>query len=294
MESGRRPDVILFITHVWDAACTAQIVKLRRELGQLYDIRVTGYIPGDMPRPAVPNDVSAHFYRELDLARVLPDYGSDERWHHFILPRFFNDFPDYAHYWMIEYDVRYTGDWGTLLATLNDPGVDFYGVALQRRASHPQWHHWQSLATGRDDVAAAHVVKCFAPLQRLSRTAISVVQAALGNGWTGHYEVLWPTAIAHAGLTLEDIGGEGEFTPTSRRGRHYTCSLLDPNGSPGSFVYRPSFQEHQISPWPPTLWHPVKPAGMQVARMPDALRPDKPPSLARRIFRLVSTRLNSQ
>jgi hypothetical protein len=289
-----RPDVILFITHFWDGACTAQIMKLRREVGQLYDIRVAGYIPDGMPRPAVPDDVSVHFYGERDLNLVLPERGPGEWSHHFILPRFVLDFPEYAHYWMIEYDVRYTGDWGTLLASLNDPGVAYYGIALQRRASHPQWSHWGTLSTGRDEVTSAHVVKSFAPLQRLSRPAVSVVQTALGNGWRGHYEALWPTAIAHAGLKLEDIGGDGEFTPDSRRGQNYTCTLLDRNGSPGSFVYRPSFEENEVTQWPPTLWHPVKPAGMQEPRMPDLPTQARPPSLARRILRRVSDRLNSR
>ena len=285
-----RADAVLFITHFWDAACSAQIRKLRHELGQHYDIRVAGYIPDGMPRPAVPDEVSAHFYSDQDLALLFPEHARYEHWHQFILPRFFMDFPDYEHYWMIEYDVRYTGDWGTLLATLNDPGVAYYGVAMQRRASHPQWSHWRSLSTGSDEVASAHFVKSFTPLQRLSRPAISAVQAALGNGWSGHYEALWPTAIAHAGLQLEDIGGKGEFTPKSRLGQHYTCNVFDRNLSPGSFVFRPTFKEHQISQWPPTLWHPVKPAEMQEPRMPD---PAGPSNLARRILRRVSARLNS-
>jgi len=264
---------------------------LGRELGQRYDIRVAGYIPHGIPHPAVPGGVSAHFYSEQELAGVVPYTGWVERWHQLILPRFFSDFPTYAHYWTIEYDVRYTGDWGTLLATLNDPGVAYYGTAMQRRASYPEWYHWRSLCTGADDVAAVHLVKSFTPLQRLSGAAISAIQTALRNGWTGHYEALWPTAVAHAGLRLEDIGGTGEFTPKARRGQHYTCTLHDRNLSPGSFVYRPTLQEHQIRPGPPRLWHPVKPAGMQKPRLPRAAMLNTLRSLARRIVRRVFSRL---
>jgi len=175
---------------------------------------------------------------------------------HFPVLHFFHAHPDFSHYWLIEYDVRYTGDWGILLAGLNDPGVAYYGVAMQRRASNPKWSHWQSLCTGRDDVAEAHFVKSFTPLQRRSRPAISVIQTALRNGWSGHYEALWPTAIAHARLRLEAI------------------------------------EEHQISQWPPTLWHPVlRPAGMQKPRIPE---PARPAGLARRILRRVPARLTSR
>jgi hypothetical protein len=282
--SSAGADVVLFVTHFWDDACTRQIGKLRRELGQNYDIRVTGYIPHGTPTPVVPDGVSAHFYSQHELAGVIPEHEGSERWHQFILLRFCVDFPAYEHYWMVEYDVRYTGDWGTLLATLDDPDVAYYGTEIQCRANHPRWYHWNSLCTGSAQVASAHFVKSFTPLQRLSRAAIDVIRAALRDGWSGHYEALWPTAIAHAGLRLEDIGGQGEFTPASRLGQHYTCTLHDPNGSPGSFVFRPTFEEHQISQWPPTLWHPVKPAGMQERRMPVPGRLAKLISLARRIF----------
>jgi hypothetical protein len=200
--------------------------------------------------------------------------------HHFVVPRFFMAFPHYAQYWAIEYDVRYTGHWGKLFATLNDPDVAFYGIGLERQARRPEWSHWPNFSTGADHVAPENVVKSFLPLHRLSAPGIAAIQAALNNGWRGHYEALWPSAIAHAGLRLEEIGGKGEFTPKPRRGLHYTRTDADPNGSPGSFVYRPTFEEHQIRRWPRRLWHPVKRADMQQPRMPETPMP-APRGLAR-------------
>jgi len=283
MDSGS--NVVLFITHFWDDACTAQIAKLRRELGGRYDIRVAGYIGDGMPHPAVPDDVPTHFYSTEQLTLVQPDAEPGTWWPQFVVPRFFMDFPDYGHYWMIEYDVRYTGDWWTLFATLNDPDVAFYGIALQRRAENPIWTHWPSFYAGADMVAPENQIKSFTPLQRLSATGLGVIQAAYRRGWRGHYEAVWPSAIAHAGLRLEEIGAKGAFTPKSRRGKHYTFTPHDPNGSPGSFVYRPTFAEHQIKPSPPRLWHPVKPADQQLPRMPWTA---PPPGIARRILRRLS------
>jgi hypothetical protein len=283
-------NAVIFITHFWDDACTAQIAKLRRELGGRYDIKVAGYIAEGATRPAVPDGIQAHFYHTADFAIVRPAFDVDAWLPQYVVPRFFIDFPDYGHYWMMEYDVRYTGDWGTLFATLNDPDVAFYGIALQRRAAHPGWTHWPGFSTGRDLVAPEHQIKCFTPLQRVSAQALAVVQTAFRNGWRGHYEAVWPSAIAHARLRLEEIGARGEFTPKSRRGLHYTFTPHDPNGSPGSFVYRPTFKEHEIKSSPPRLWHPVKPADQQLPRMPSSA---PPPGMARRILKTLSDRLLS-
>lgn len=279
MKANARSGVVLFMTHFWDDACTTQMTKLRRELGAHYDIKVVGHVPADKPHPAVPDDVPAFFFNESELT-VFGEDQPEVYLHHFVVPRFFMAFPDYAHYWVIEYDVRYTGHWGKLFATLNDPDVAFYGIGMMRQSSHPEWSHWRGFSTGNDDVAAKEFVKCFGPMQRLSAPALAIIQTSLSHGWRGHYEALWPTAIAHAGLRLEEIGAKGEFTPKSRRGLHYTNTPLDPNGSPGSFVYRPTFEEHQIRRWPPRLWHPVKRADMQQPRMYDTPMP-APRGLAR-------------
>jgi hypothetical protein len=79
----------------------------------------------------------------------------------------------------------------------------------------------------------------------------------------GHYEVLWPTAVAAAGFRIEDIGGIGPFTPARRKGRHYTSKKPVPDLPKATFIYRPMKLETQIIPDPPLLWHPVKPAELK-------------------------------
>jgi hypothetical protein len=290
LKSGNAANAVIFITHFWDDACSAQIAKLRRELGAHYDIHVAGHIADGMPPPTVPVDMPAHFYTTADFKPVRPEYDADAWLPQYVVPRFFLDYPDYAHYWMIEYDVRYTGDWGKLFASLNDPDVAFYGIALQRRPSHPSWSHWAGFSTGADVIVPEQQIKCFTPLQRVSRQALSVIEAAHRRGWRGLFEAVWPTAIAHAGLRLEEIGANGEFTPQARRGLHYTFTPHDPNGSPGSFIYRPTFAEHEIPPSPPLLWHPVKPADMQMPRMPQ-IAPPAQPRFASRLIKHISARL---
>jgi hypothetical protein len=191
---------------------------------------------------------------------------------HIDMFRVFQALPDYRYYWIIEFDVRYTGDWAALMAELSESPADVLGTNVQSRAEHPNWTHWQSLDTAGAVLADDAQVKIFTPMTRLSNAAIKAVDAAYRAGWTGHCEVLWPTVAAAAGLLVEDIGGKGSFTPPSRYGRHYTSSAFDPYLAPGSFAYRPAMPESDIPPYPPSLWHPVKPAAI-IAALPPAERP---------------------
>jgi hypothetical protein len=262
--SQRQETVVLFITHFWDRACAAQIARLRAELGGGYDICVTGFL-ADGIAPAVPEEIPAVFYREADFAGYREFSSLKARRPDLCGPRFFHDFPDYRHYWMIEYDVRYTGNWADLFAELDDPVVDLYGTIIQRKPENPAWYHWPGLTTGRDVIAPRGYVKVFTPLLRVSNRGFRAIIAAYARGWVGFYEALWGTALARAGLRIEDIGAFGTFTPRARRGRHYTCSALDPDLSPGSFAFRPAMLEHEVEPEPPLLWHPVKPAFYNMA-----------------------------
>ncbi len=259
--SQRHENAVLFITHFWDEDCAAQLARLRAELGDKYDICVIGYIEtGAMP--AVPEHVPARFYGDADFESHRAFSHSRAKYHTLCGPRFFYDFPGYGHYWLIEYDVRYTGNWADLFAELGDPAVALYATTMQRKAENPAWFHGFDfrLKTGRDVVPEAALVKAFMPITGVSNAGFRAINAAYLRGWVGRHEILWPTSIVWAGLRIEDIGGDGAFTPAARKNKHYTASPLDPNHAPGSFVFRPAILEHEVATNAPLLWHPVKPA----------------------------------
>jgi hypothetical protein len=247
------------------------VARLQRALGEDYDIAVAGYVadPANIPTP----EVAGFFYTAEDLRRLGYAQLAELRPYHMILPRFFQQYPDYEQIWMVEYDVRYTGDWAELLRDLARSPADFLATVIQSRPENPDWALWEGFHTGTDELAESRHVKAFTPLMRLSNAAARAVDAAYRAGWAGHYEALWPTAITAAGLSIEEIGGEGSFTPPDRYGRYYTSSRFDPYLSPGSFVFRPSILESEVPPQPPGLWHPVK-----SAEMSEPIPPEPPPT----------------
>ncbi len=254
---------MLYLTHFWDEACAREVAGLQQLLIENYDVVAAGFTAdADADAVRTPPEVPGFFYSAGDLQKLGYSQFSKFRPYHLILMRFVLDYPDYDQVWMIEYDVRYTGNWAELFAELDGSKADFLATVVQRREENPEWVFWEGLDTAGVSLPEDSYVKVFAPLMRLSKAAIRVVDAAYKAGWLGHYEVLWPVAITAAGLLIEEIGGEGSFTPEDRVGRYYTNSRLDPYLSPGSFVFRPSMLEADVPRQPPMLWHPVKSAEM--------------------------------
>jgi hypothetical protein len=265
----RHRAAILYRTHFWDQTVEAEVLKLYIALSDRYDIWVVGYVaPGadlDVPPP-----IRKLIRTPRDLRVLgLPDQcGCHEhkvalRNLDNVLLYFYRLLPDYEHYWMIEYDVRYTGDWSALLAELDDPGVDLLGTLIHSRRDFPEWPHWRTLCTAAQEIGHERQIKVFTPMVRLTRRAFAAIDLAYRHGWHGHYEALWPTAVAAAGLHIEDIGAIGPFTPAHRHGRHYTGMRDVPDKPKSTFIYRPMKREAELVSDPPMLWHPVKPAELK-------------------------------
>jgi len=258
---------VMFRTHFWDESCTRMFTALQESLGDSYDVIATGFLPGPEPL-AIPPGVNQVFH-DLPALHGLPypDVAALDP-HQYEPMAFFHKYRDYSHYWLIEYDVRYTGDWRTLFESLDASNADFLATVVRRRRQSPLWAHWQEFCARQPNLPEPHYVKAFAPLMRLSNAGMRAVDAKYRAGWGGFYEALWPSAVAAAGLTIEDIGGDGPFTPPARRGAFYTANAEDPHLVPGSFVFRPSMLEQDIPASPALLWHPVKPAHMQTPLPP--------------------------
>ncbi len=169
------------------------------------------------------------------------------------LLHFFRHHPDYAYYWVVEYDVRFSGDWGEFFEELNQSDADLLCTTLTRAIDLPDWFHWSTLDV---DLARDRYVRGFFPIYRMSKAGFAFLDNAYRQGAAGHYEGVIPSLFLSNGFKVEDIGGEGEFVPDHRRGRFYTNNRLTHYLNPGSFVFRPvRFNVGQQSN---LLWHPVK------------------------------------
>ena len=174
----------------------------------------------------------------------------------------FHRMPKYDYYWYLEYDVVYSGNWKDFFAEFDENNADMLSTNISCHDEIPDWPLWKSVDLPPDlDLPRSSWLRSFNPILRLSHHGMEVLTEECRKGWKGHSEAVMPTALLQRGLSIEDFGGSGEFTPPERKHRHYRSNRLDNSLAPGTFIFRPAMtapgDERRM------LWHPVKDAGHQ-------------------------------
>jgi hypothetical protein len=266
--ANMKREAILYYTHLCSPAVRREVARLRNELDGRYDIFAAGYCRAAGALDGL-DCVPALEYSADDML-ALPYPGKTGQFDpanfvgnaDLVPMKFFLDRPGYDYYWIIEYDVRFSGAWPELFENLSSSGADLLCTTMQTWAENPKWAHWETLKTGGEDVPLERRVKGFLPFCRLSSALLAACDARYRKGWSGHSEVIWPTVASLEGLSLEDVGGDGSFTPAERRGRYYRNTPSEWSQFPGTFVFRPSFADRNLfgpeCHFTGTLWHPVK------------------------------------
>lgn len=277
MISSQNRTALLFLTHVKNKNTDGQISKLFKECSKNFDVFVLCDNSGEIfdchkddkryflfdvarlramgyPGKSVSEDLSSANQGDYHHRRFNFDPGNVE------LPvlLFFKAHPGYDHYWTVEYDVRFTGAWDAFFSAFEKNDADLLGTTLTRYERIPDWFHWPSLALGAMRVGQDAYLRGFFPLYRLSRRALERLDRDYRTGVKGHFECLVPTLLCHAGMTIEDIGGDGEFVRPGNVNRFYRNTPTKGHLGPGTFVFRPIMERPGDEP--NTLWHPVKPS----------------------------------
>lgn len=154
-------------------------------------------------------------YTPIEKGKLVP--GSN----HFPLLKFFKENQCYDYYWLVEDDVRFSGEWKDFFGSFASCTSDFLSSVIETKAENPTWYWWISLKTGNEVIAEEKLLKSFNPIYRLSSQALVCIDAHLRIGWMGHYEVLLPTLLYNKGFLLEDFGGEGTFVRPENNAKFY-------------------------------------------------------------------------
>lgn len=262
-DSGART-AVFFLSHRTDAEVTRRFRTLREQMPPGHACTLVLHKQPDAAAPRDAEDLlpltteavqAQPFARRLHASggRVVPG-NADQLFLAACLER-----PDHDYYWLVEYDVVYTGRWRDFFQHFTACAADLLGTNLRAKPDIPHWNHWAGLRRPPpfDRLGDERLLRGFFPVMRLSRRAIATLVADYARDWRGHYEAILPTILGFRGHSIEDIGGDGPFTPADRVGRFYTSSPKRKGLAPGSFVYRPKRRRPGLKRG--LLWHPVKP-----------------------------------
>ncbi len=163
--------------------------------------------------------------------------------------------PQYAQYWVVEDDVEYSGELHTLFSGLADREGELLAAHLAR--GDEAWTYSSMLRAPGIDLKPADSWLVFLTFFRISGAALDLIDRYYRAGWSAHSENAWATILKHGGMTVVDIGGNGEFVAEEDRDKRYYGLANDgfaKNGSFGTMNIRLRAGRRKD-----VLWHPIKP-----------------------------------
>lgn len=254
------PTVFLILTHILDDKVLNSYRKLSKDMANEAQVHLLFHARNNKTL-SLPPDISLHSFRDPDLATIgFPLYrktmvpGST----HYPLMLFARSNPQYEHYWIIEYDVFFSGDWKDFFYPFKKNKADFLTSHIRRFEEEPDWIWWQ-LTHPNQHIPQSERLRSFNPIYRISASALASIDQAHQSGWAGHYEVLVPTLLQADGFCLNDFGGKGTFAQDGDHDRYYIdddSSDLQGGLRRGTMRYRPKFY---FPGWHKNkLYHPVK------------------------------------
>ncbi|MFD2167329.1 hypothetical protein ACFSJY_13835 [Thalassotalea euphylliae] len=236
--------------------------KIKSEIPEGYDFFfLYDETPRKVKKRKLPEGITAVPFNQQRWV----EYKTPDKYHQTFIPgneetmflMFFDEYSLYKHYWFIEYDVHFSGNWRLFFDAFQDSDADLLSTTLVAYDEFPEWGIWKSLTPPSNvTVVNEHKVRGFFPFARFSNRALSLLKTTLSEGWSGHPEALVATVMLHHGLTIEDIGGDGQFVQPDNKNRFYTNNRFDEDLGPGTFKFRPKYRD--VGDIPNMLWHPVK------------------------------------
>lgn len=195
--------VILLRAHRFDEVLRLQFEELKASCGVEADVVLLYH--GSRNDPGVRDldeaDVFAHSDEDCE-ALGLP---FESVWFngHYPLLVFARARPGYAWHWMLEYDVRFTGQWSDLLLrSFSDDDADLLATDVRHNSSQPNWYWWPHRS---NDLALNELWACFFPLLRFTSRALQTLDLAHQSGTHGFCEVVVPSVLIRAGLVVRDL-----------------------------------------------------------------------------------------
>ncbi len=278
---------IVVLTHLRDPEQKQAFARLVREADKYGTVVQVQHASGAGTRPA---PAGCLMITDWELAQAAPYRFAQMQKAGLAVARGFVDMlmvaavrrlPGFDRYWFIEYDVDFSAPWSQFFSRFDRCNADLLCAALHPRHLSEHWVHW-SWFGGPADARASGIVRSFLPVARITRRLVEIYAVRSGR-WSGHNEAVLPSVALHAGLSVQDMGGDGPMVLPARRGRLYKFRAQKDAGHATFRAYPHVSRKYfpfsgQRLPRE-YLWHPVKTAAFRAAkRRQTTARPARPTS----------------
>jgi len=254
---------VLYLSHLISDSFFDRYHKLVKEIGRQYDVywvfQTDNGISGE-PLKEKGVNVFGFNLDGLNKLNYSPLYERIFGSEHFITAFFSKEHPEYDYYWVIEYDVVFSGNWNTFFSAFaaNDSDLLSSHIAVHDD-SNCNWPWWASLSFEEEDkVLPENYAKSFNPVYRISKRALGFLDDYLQKECNkGYFEVVFTTALYNHGFKIQDFGGTGAFVPEGFRNRFYIQGEGIHNGT---MRWQPEFTLEEIDALgiKDKLFHPIK------------------------------------
>lgn len=253
-----KQQALLLLTHKLDDAVFQLYADLKRGFDNFGDVFFLIHdeenrLVGELNQPCFAFKYKDIYDTNFKMVSTKLVPGSN----HFPLILFGRKFPEYSHYWVVEFDVRFNGEWSIFFEDYASQSSDFSSCHIRSHDEEPDWPWWE-ISHSKKMVPLESRIRSFNTLYRMSSSALKFIEAALTDQWKGHHEVLLPTLLHQNQFTVIDFGGDGKFVKPGYENKYYTSSKSNPGGVlySGSMRYRPCIGEFRegIN----KLYHPCK------------------------------------
>ena len=172
-----------------------------------------------------------------------------------IVQDFLNNYEEYEYCWGIEYDVVHTSNWDEFWEQFEDNTNDYLASNITKFS----WTHHPVLNdknyVSLDDGTIYQALNC---IFRISRR-FSLFLDDFYKKNIGFFETTLPTLAIKYNYTLEDIGGDYEFTPKDKLNKNYiTFSSLNNFGTLKTIRLTQSEYDYFFQHYPGVLLHECK------------------------------------
>jgi hypothetical protein len=251
---------VLFMTHYVTDKLISNYYKLVSDMEEKLDVYWL-FNSEDKEINIVDNNINFFHFSKHDLFKVgRMLFNNDIYGNVNFIPLLFHlKYPQrYDYYWIIEYDVLFTGKWSVLFNSFMNNDADLLSTHIAHyNEFNKGWYWWRSFIISDRKYDLPQCLKSFNPIYRLSNRAMEFLEHELKNGNPAHFETVVPTLLYNNGFRLEDIGGTGDFVAKENRNKYYIQGADINNGT---MRYRPEFllDEIRCMKIDNMLFHPIK------------------------------------